>query len=99
MDGLAGDITIGAGWTGSTMDRAFLVFESKSKRIIYFEKPIDVGENLRHPGSLLVLGQFEYRGSRGDVFNDVRGIVTEFEDRRMFVLDGMKIWEVNIVLD
>ncbi len=98
LEGLSNDINIVAGYTGPTMDRAFLTFDSKSNRVIYFQKPIDVGENMRHPGSLLMVGQFEYRGNRGDVFNDVRGIVTEFEDKRMFVLDGMKIWEINIVL-
>ncbi len=59
----------------------------------------DIGENLRHPGSLLMLAQFEYRGDRGDVFQDIRDLIIEYTDKRMFVLDGLKIWDINIVLN
>lgn len=93
------DLSITRGFTGPTMDRAFLVFDAEDERFVYLRKPIETGEELRHPGEIHFVGQFEYRGERDGVFDDVRKIVSEHSDTWMFVLDGRKIWKVNIDLD
>jgi hypothetical protein len=99
LRGFHKDLYISKGFTGPTMNRAFLAFDSENHRFVYLRKPIESGEELRHPGEIHFVGQFEYRGERDDVFDDVRKIVSEHSDKWMFVLDGRKIWKVNIVLD
>ena len=78
------------------MDKVLILFDSETKRFYKFSKPIEVGEVLVHPGEIVLLGQYEYRGKRDDVFNDVKSVVLTDDDKYMYVLDGKKICKVNI---
>ncbi len=88
------EITVG--YTGSNMDRTLVVFDSEIKRFVQFTKPIEIGENLLHPGEIVLKAQYEYRGNRENVFDDVRGIVISSDDSHMYVLDGFKIWKITL---
>ncbi len=97
ITGLRKDLqNITGGYTGTTMDRAFVVFDSETERFVQFSKPIEIGEDLVHPGEIVLRHQYEYRGERGDVFKDVRSFVLTHDDKNMLVLDGTKIWKINI---
>jgi hypothetical protein len=97
VTGLREDLrSITTGYTGATMDKVLMLFDSETKRFYKFSKPIEIGENLVHPGEIVLISQYEYRGKRDDVFNDVKGIVVTDDDKSMYVLDGRRIWKVNI---
>jgi hypothetical protein len=87
------------GYTGPTMDRALVVFDSKLERFVRFSKPIEAVQNPVHPNEVVVTAQYVYRGEAEDAFNDVKGVVLTDNDNTMYVLDGRKIWKINIVLD
>jgi hypothetical protein len=88
--------SITTGYTGTTMDRAFVVFDSETERFVRFSKPIEIGETLVHPGEIVLRHQYEYRGERGDVFKNVKSLVLTHDDKKMYVLDDRKIWQINI---
>ncbi|GEM_PF-4812281 len=93
------DLQIVAGYTGVNMYRPFMIFDENTQRFVYFDKPIDIGEDARHPNEFKLQGQFEYRGERDEIFENVISIVNEQHDEYMFVLDGVKLWRINISLD
>lgn len=97
VSGLDRDLnSITTGYTGATMDRVMVVFDSEIQRFVKFSKPIELGENLVHPGEIVLKAQYEYRGKRDDVFKDVKGVVVTDNDKIMYVLDGRKIWKINL---
>ncbi len=97
ITGLQDDLQgIVAGYTGTTMNRAFVVFDSENKRFVQFTKPIEIGENLVHPGEIVLKHQYEYRGEREDIFENMRSLVLTHDDKEMYVLDGTRIWKINI---
>ena len=97
VTGLVEDIqSLTAGYTGSTMNRTLVLFDSDTQRFLQFSKPIEIGETLVHPGEIVLKHQYEYRGERSDIFNNVRSLVLTHDDKEMYVLDGTRIWKINI---
>ncbi|MBI2356717.1 hypothetical protein HYV12_01560 [Candidatus Dojkabacteria bacterium] len=86
-----------AGHTGGTLDNLMYIFEGgDSPRIISFEKPKEAIGDSRHPNELLRVNEYRYQGDRDDVFKDVQDLVTDYQERYMYILDGTVIRRVVI---
>lgn len=77
-----------------TVNHKMYLWDEPNKRIIVLEKPND--ETDLHTDSLVFLKQYVYRGTRDDVFNDVKEIVTDWDENYMYVLDGLRIWKIKL---
>ncbi len=97
VTGLEQDLhSIVGGYTGATMNRTLILFDSELQRFLQFSKPIEMGFELVHPNEIVLVAQYEYRGERDDVFNDVKSFALTDDDKHMYVLDGKKIWKINL---
>lgn len=85
-----------AGYTGVDMNFGFYVFDQSLKSILKFEKPLEGGGELKHPGQLLFTKQFVYRGDKKGIFENVKDIVVDRNEQALYVLDGTKIWKIKL---
>lgn len=83
-----------AGYTGTTLDKGLYLFDTDQKRFILFEKP-DPDQN-RHPGEMLYLKEYKYRGETEGMFSDVKDIVVDQAEEFMYVLDGNSVWRIKL---
>ncbi|GAB4160786.1 MAG: hypothetical protein Fur003_4250 [Candidatus Dojkabacteria bacterium] len=81
-----------AGYTGESLDNMLYVFDSTGKRIIVFEKP---NTNL-HQGQLLYKKEYVYRGNKAEVFEQVKDIVVDSAESKMYILDSTKVWQISL---
>lgn len=84
-----------AGYTGSLSDSNLFVFDQTNERLIMLEKPIESGQNSRHPNQMVLLSQYIYRGGRTDVFKNVKELASDYNDEYVYVLDGNTILKVR----
>lgn len=88
-----GQITCGT--TGFDFNKDIYLFDQKNKRILRFEKPIDSGKDIRHPGKLLFKKQYVL-----DVDNDklghVRDIAVNESETELYLLDKYGIWRLKL---
>lgn len=83
-----------AGYTGVTLDKRVYLFDQDRKVISVFEKPDpSVG---RHPTQLLYLKQYQYRGEKTDIFNNVKDLVVDSSEQFLYILDGNSVWKVKL---
>jgi hypothetical protein len=95
IDGLREPLgNISAATTGVDLYSNLFMFDKSNKRIIRIEKPIP-SEGV-HPGTMLYLKSYEYRGNTDNVFNDVKDIVVDQLQNNMYVLDGNKVWKIKL---
>lgn len=95
--GLNGDFeNLAYGYTTGSLQYGLYVFDSIQKRFMNFEKPIEGGGEILHPNQLVVEKQYLYRGSRENVWNDVKDFVVDSKEINMYVLDGTYIWKVTL---
>lgn len=91
LSGLVDPLGIISCGTSNLNDSSDLyVFDSENKRIISIEK----GTADKHPGVGVMLRQYVYRGERDEIFNDVREIVVDIDERMLYVLDGTRVLQV-----
>jgi hypothetical protein len=72
------------------------VFDEKYKRILNFEKPKETVGDMLHPGEMVLMKQYVYRGEEDGVFDNVKGIVVDGAEEYMFVLDGQQVWQIKL---
>lgn len=80
------------GFTTHYGDKPMYVYDSDNSRIVAVEK----GTSDKHPGVGVMVKQYEYRGKRDDIFEDVREIITDTDGMFLYVLDGTKILKVSL---
>lgn len=80
------------GFTFDSLNKGFYIFDSGKKRLLKFEKPMESGEK-RHPNELLLLNQYVYEE---DVWNDVKDIVVDYDEKYLYMLDDTTIWKVRL---
>jgi hypothetical protein len=85
-----------AGYTGASLDNKLYVFDAHEKRLIAFEKPKETAGDPLHPNEMWLTQQYVYRGNRSDVFTDVKDIVVDFAEQYAYVLDGNRVWRVEL---
>jgi hypothetical protein len=85
-----------AGYTGASLDNGLFVFDAQQKRLIAFEKPKETAGDPLHPNEMWLTEQYVYRGERSDVFKDVKDIVVDFEENNAYVLDGNRVWRIEL---
>lgn len=95
LDGNAGNITCGYTY-GESMDNSMLLFDAEGKRILRLEKPIESGVDIRHPNQLLLLGQYEYRGSEENAWSQVKDVAIDMAEKNMYVVESSMIWKVSL---
>jgi len=71
------------------------VFDSTNKRLVSIEKAAPD----RHPGVGVLVRQYVYRGQRDEIFDDVKEIVVDVDERVVYVLDGTRILRVLLEND
>lgn len=80
----------------SSLNTGFYMFDIEGRRFLKFEKPIEAGEEARHPNQLLFQEQYEYRGGEEADFKDVKDFVVDEDEKNIYVLDGSTIWKVSL---
>lgn len=85
-----------AGYTGETLDYRLYAFDAKEKRVLVFEKPNETVGNILHPGEMVMLKQYEYRGDRSGAWENVKDIVVDQAENYMYILDGNTVWKVDL---
>ena len=85
-----------AGHTGGESDSKFYVFDDTSKSLFAIEKPVESGEDLRHPGVMVVRDEYLYRGDKDGVFDGIKDIAVSADEAYAYLLDGTKIWQIRL---
>ncbi len=94
VDGDLGNLT--KGFTRSSLEDGLFVFDQIAKRFVMFEKPQEGGGAVLHPNEVLLKKQYVYRGSKGEVWNNVKDFVVDSANSTMYILDGSVIWKVML---
>jgi hypothetical protein len=81
-------------FTGDSLDHPLYVFDSKGRRFLQLEKPIESGADIRHPDKVSLLSQYLYRGEKDSVWSDVKNFVVNNNGSNMYILDGSVIWKL-----
>ena len=92
FDGNYGNLT--KGYTTGSLDYSLYLFDAQGKRFLKFEKPQESGEDIRHPGQILLMNQIIYRGTKDGMWSDVKDFVVDSKESAMYVLDGSTIWKI-----
>ena len=92
FDGNYGNLT--KGYTTGSLDYSLYLFDAQGKRFLRFEKPQESGEDIRHPGQILLMNQIIYRGTKDGMWSDVKDFVVDSKESAMYVLDGSTIWKI-----
>lgn len=95
LDGNAGKITCGYTY-GDSMDNSMILFDADGKRVLRFDKPIESGADVRHPNQLLLLEQYEYRGSEENGWSQVKDIAIDMGEKNIYVVEGSMIWKISL---
>lgn len=93
------DIELGnikAGYTYWLENSKFFAFDEGEKRVLVFEKPVEISGQLRHPKELFLEAQYYYNGNRPEVFSDVKELVSDYNDNYVYILDGNKVWRIKV---
>ncbi len=86
-----------AGHSGSTLDNYMYVFEEgEHARVIVFEKPKEGIGDLRHPNEMWLVNEYRYNGKSKDVFKNVQDIVSDYQERYIYILDGTIVWKIQM---
>jgi hypothetical protein len=89
VSGVVDELTnLTCGYVGATDKSRMIVFDNVLKRFILLKKP--------DPNDMSIDKQFIYRGSRTDVFNDVKDVAMDYSENSAYILDGNKIWKMKI---
>ncbi len=93
--GLQSELTdVTAGFTNATLDDPLVVFDSEDRSFVVFEKPDE--NNGRHPNEMHFLYRFAYGGDDDDVFSNVKDFVLDSLNRKIYAIDGSRIWALEI---
>jgi len=85
---------ITAGYTGEKMTHKMYLYDKGNSRVVVLEKGDDVSGT--HPGQYVMVKQLVYRGDRTDVFTDVKGLVVDWNEEYLYVLDGLRVWRIRL---
>lgn len=80
------------GYTNVSDSNPLYVFDIGNERVVEIEK----GTGEKHPGQGVMTSQYLYRGSREDIFKDVKEIVVDGEEKYMYVLDGTRVLRISL---
>ncbi|MBD3328986.1 hypothetical protein GF357_00625 [Candidatus Dojkabacteria bacterium] len=80
------DVTCGF---SSSLNENVYVYDAASKRIIAFDR-------LAEDGKLIMDRQYVYRGDTQGAFSDVKDIVVDQDDEYLYLLDGVRIWRIEL---
>lgn len=84
------------GYTRGESTYDLYVFDSEDMRILRFEKPIEIGNQKRHPNQILLKNQYLYRGTTKDTWKDVKDFVVVKNQETMYILDSSTIWKIRL---
>jgi hypothetical protein len=87
---------LSVGYTRSDLNYDLYVFDSLDERVLRFSKPIEGGGEIRHPNQVVLRHQYLYTGERSKVWEDVKEIVVDRDQRNMYILDSSTIWKVTL---
>ncbi|MCK9368893.1 hypothetical protein M0R04_02850 [Candidatus Dojkabacteria bacterium] len=89
ISGMVEDLTnLDCGFIGAKPDSRMIVFDGVNKTFILLKKP--------SPNDMTIDKQFVYRGSRTDIFNDVRDVAMDYNNNYAYILDGNTIWKMKL---
>ena len=88
-----GQITCGA--TGFDFNKDLFLFDQKNKRVLRFEKPIESGKDIRHPGKLLFKKQYVLNVD-SDKLEHVQDIAVNESETELFLLDKYGVWKLKL---
>ena len=88
-----GQITCGA--TGFDFNKDLFLFDQKNKRVLRFEKPIESGKDIRHPGKLLFKKQYVLNVN-SDKLEHVQDIAVNESETELFLLDKYGVWKLKL---
>lgn len=92
FDGDYGKLT--KAFTGGELNDPLYVFDSKGRRFLQLQKPIEAGPDIRHPNQVSLLNQYIYRGERSSIWKDVKNFIVDSNEANMYILDGSVIWRM-----
>ena len=97
VSGYSGDLgNLSKGYTRSSLNYGLYLFDDSEKRLFKFEKPQEGGGQILHPDQILLEKQYVYRGSKQNVWTELRDFVVDNDESNMYVLDGSTIWKVKL---
>ncbi len=104
IGGISGSLdTIIAGYTGEDLNKGFYVLGNVTDElgasvnsIVKFEKPIESGTSLKHPGELQFKHQYIYAGQMGDIFGVAQDIVVNDIESKAYVLSEGRVWVLDL---
>ncbi len=94
FDGNYGKLT--KAFTGGDLTSPLYVFDSEGKRFLLLQKPIESGEDVRHPNQVSLLNQYIYRGEKSSIWSDVKNFVVDEGGENIYILDGSEIWKLAL---
>jgi len=80
------------GFTNLSDSRPLYIYDADNERVVVIEK----GTGEKHPGQGVMTGQYVYRGSRDDIFKDVKEILVDGDEEYMYVLDETRVLRISI---
>ncbi len=95
FNGEYGNITSGYTYSES-MNSGLYMYDADKKRVLRFEKPMEGGDEIVHPNEILLLKQYEYRGSDSSAWSNVKDLVVDSNEKNMYVVEGSMIWRVSL---
>ncbi len=97
VSGYSGDLgNLNKGYTRSSLDYGLYLFDDSEKRLFKFEKPHEGGGQILHPDQILLEKQYVYRGSKKNVWSELKDFVVDNDESNMYILDGSTIWKVKL---
>lgn len=96
--GLTGEYgNLSCGYTyGEDLKSSIFLYDSSSKRILKFEKPIESGAEARHPNQILLLNQYEYRGDDVNALSNVKDLTVDLSEKNIYIAENSMIWKVAL---
>ena len=94
FDGNFGKLT--KGFTGDSMEYGLYFFDEEKRTVFRFQKPIEAGQDMRHPNQISLINQYIYRGKRSSVLDDVKGLIVDRDESNAYILDGSVIWRMSL---
>jgi len=95
FNGEYGNITCGYTYSES-MNSGLYMYDADKKRVLRFEKPMEGGDEIVHPNEILLLKQYEYRGSDSSIWSNVKDFVVDSAEKNMYIVEGSMIWKVSL---
>ncbi|MEA3356933.1 MAG: hypothetical protein U9Q67_00655 [Patescibacteria group bacterium] len=83
---------VSCGFTNLSDSNPLYVYDDDNDRVVVVEK----GTAERHPGVGVMLKQYVYRGERDDIFQNVKELVVDAEEKNLYVLDGTMVLKVSL---